>query len=192
MSNVTEENLLRDQLLQCADLSLRRSLQNTIGSAALANMKVTGMMTEIEKAAVERQSDLLNKVRLMDAKQECEEAVRTFVARLRSLANFCALSMVCAKVGCAQDMSYAEPSILLALVKGLYDGDTKSEVLSKVVQMNLEDTVAFVEAREIGRRDVQSLGGGPSSSQVNTVLIHGRCWRCNQEGHSGRAQAHIR
>ena len=33
-----------------------------------------------------------------------------------------------------------EPSILRTLVKGLYDGDTKSEVLSKVTQMNLEDT----------------------------------------------------
>ena len=81
---------------------------------------------------------------------------------------------------------------MLALVKGLYDAETKSEVLSKVVQMNLEETVAFVEAREIGRRDVQSLGGGLLSGQVNAVLIQGRCWRCNQEGHRGRAQAHIR
>ena len=46
-----------------------------------------------------------------------------------------------------------------------------------MTQINLEDTVAFVEAREIGRRDVQLLGGGPSSSQVNAVLVQGRCWR---------------
>ena len=72
-------------------------------------------------------------------------------------------------------MTYAEPSILLALVKGLYTGDTKSEVLSKVVQMNLEETVAFVEAWEIGRQDVQSLSEGPSSTQVNAVIIQGRC-----------------
>ena len=176
--------MLRDQLLQCADLSLQRTLQNTIGSAALAKMTVIELMADIEKAE-SRQSDLLNKVRLMDAKQEREEAVRTFVARLRGLANICALSTVCTKEGCTQDMSYVEPSILLALVKCLYNGDTKSDFLSKVVQMNLEDTVAFVEAREIGRRDVQRLGGGPSSSQVNTFLIQGRCWRSNQEGHSG-------
>ena len=93
----------------------------------------------------------------MDAKQERDEAVRTFVAILRGLANICALSMECTKVGCTQDVSYAKPSILLALVKGLFDGDTKSEVLSKVVQINLEDTVAFVEAREIPVH-IQSLG----------------------------------
>ena len=50
-SNVTEENLLRDMLLQCADLSLQKSLQHTIGSTALANMSVVGFMTEIEKEA---------------------------------------------------------------------------------------------------------------------------------------------
>jgi hypothetical protein len=53
-------------------------------------------------------------------------------------------------------------------------------------------TLAFVEAREIGKRDVQMLGGGPSSGQVNAVLVQGRCWKCKQEGHSGRAQAHVR
>ena len=58
--------------------------------------------------------------------------------------------MVCKKAGCLQDMTYAEPSILLSLVKGIYNGDTKSEVHSKVAQMNLEETVV------IDRRDIQS------------------------------------
>ena len=74
--------------------------------------------------------------------------------------------------------------------KGLYDGDTKGEVLLKV--MNLEDTVAFVEAREIGKQDVQILGGGPSCGQINAVLVQGKCWRCGQEGHNGRAPAPVR
>ena len=85
--------------------------------------------------------------------------------------------MVCKKAGCLQDMTYAEPSILLSLVKGIYNGDTKSEVHSKVAQMNLEETVV------IDRRDIQSFSEGHSSSQVNAVIIKGRCWRCNQEGH---------
>jgi hypothetical protein len=48
-SNITEENSLRDMLLQCADLSLQKLLRHTIGSTALANMSVAGLMTEIEK-----------------------------------------------------------------------------------------------------------------------------------------------
>ena len=112
----------------------------------------------------------------MEAKHERDEPVRTFVARLRGLANICLLSTQCTGGACTQTVSYMEPSNLLALVKGLYDGDTKGEVLSEVTQMNLEDTVAFVEAREIGKRDVQLLGGGPPSGQVNAVLVQGKCW----------------
>ena len=37
-------------------------LQNTIGSASLAKMTVMELMTQIEKTAVKRQSDLLNKI----------------------------------------------------------------------------------------------------------------------------------
>ena len=77
--------------------------------------------------------------------------VRTFVARLRGLANICLLYTQCTGGGCTQTVSHVEPTILLALVKGLADGDTKAEILSKVKQMNLDNTMAFVEAREIGK-----------------------------------------
>ena len=40
----------------------------TIGSANIATIQVAGLLEEIEKAAVEKQSNLLNKVRLLDAK----------------------------------------------------------------------------------------------------------------------------
>ena len=43
--------MLRDQLLHCVDISTRRTLQNTIGSNAWANMTIAGLMTVIEKAA---------------------------------------------------------------------------------------------------------------------------------------------
>ena len=140
---------------------------------------------------MEKQSDLLNKVKLMEAKQERDEPVRTFVARLRGLVNIRILYTQCTGGDCTQMVSHAEPTILLALVKGLYDGDTKGEVLSKVTQMNLDDTVTFVEARNIGKGDLQLRGGGPSSGQVNALLAQGKCWRFGQEGHNGRAAASI-
>ena len=40
---------------------------------------------------------------------------------------------------------HVEPTIVLALVKGLADGDTKGEILSNVKHMDLDETVAFVE-----------------------------------------------
>ena len=78
---------LRDQLLQCIETALRKTLQNTIGTAKMATITVNDLMKDMEKAAVEKQSDLLNKVKLIEARQERNKPVRTFVARLRGLAN---------------------------------------------------------------------------------------------------------
>ena len=139
-------------------------------------------------AAVEKQSDLQNKVKPMEAKQERDEPVRTFVARLRGLANICVLFTQCT----GEAVSHVEPTILLALVKGLVDVDTKGEILSKVKQMDLEETQAFMEARETGKRDLVLLSGGPSSGQVNAVKVQGKCWQCGQVGHSGKAPASVR
>jgi hypothetical protein len=36
---------------------------------------------------------------------------------------------------------------------------------------HLEETQAFMEARETGKRDLVLLSGGPSSSQVNAVKV---------------------
>ena len=54
-ANTTDDNLLRDQLLQCAEVSLRRTLQNTIGSANMAGISVADLLLEIKKEAVEKQ-----------------------------------------------------------------------------------------------------------------------------------------
>lgn len=119
--------------------------------------------------------NLSNKMRLMDTRQEHDETVIGFVARLHELANIGDPLTECTMVDGTQDILHMEPFILLALVKGLYDEDTKSEVLSK-------DTVAFVEEREIDRQDAQSLGGGPSPGRVDTVLMRQRRpqWLCKR------------
>ena len=70
-------------------------------------------------------------------------------------------------------------------MRGLHDEDTKNQVLSKVAQMTLEETVAFGEARETGRQNAQSCNGDLSPGQMVTVLTKRRC---GKGGHSGRAR----
>ena len=53
---------------ESAETSLRKMLENTIGTNKMTSITVTELIVEIEKAAVEKQSDLLNKVKLMKAK----------------------------------------------------------------------------------------------------------------------------
>ena len=58
---------MKDQLLQCAETPLRKVIHISMGSR-LANISIADLMTEMEKAAVEKQSDMLNEVKLMEAK----------------------------------------------------------------------------------------------------------------------------
>ena len=113
------------------ETAMRKTLQNTIGTAKKATITVDNLM----------QSDLLNKVKLMEAKQERDEPVITFVARSRGLADICVLFTQCTGDTCTKTVSHVEPTKLLALVKGLLYLDTKGEILSKVKQMDLDETV---------------------------------------------------
>ena len=127
-------------------------------------------MEEVKIAAVERQSDMLNEVRLMEAKQERGEPVRKFLARLRGLADICQIKVTCA---CGETPSYADKIIHTTLVKGLVDNETKGEILSKVDKLTLEQTVAFVEARETGQRSLAGLGGPTlAGQQVHAVRVY--------------------
>ena len=58
----------------------------------------------------------------------------------------------------------------MSLICGLNNEDTKQAVLSKVEEMPLDDTIAFVEARETGKNSVKILsGGGLTCGQVHRV-----------------------
>jgi hypothetical protein len=65
-------------------------------------------------------------------------------------------------------------------------------MLSKVEQMNLDETVTFVEARETGKRDFVYLSCGILASQSNLVQVQGTFWRCGQKAHHDNAAHDIR
>ena len=53
------------------------------------------LLKEIEKLAVVRQSNHVNSLALMTAKQERDEPVRQFAARLRGLGAVCNWTVTC-------------------------------------------------------------------------------------------------
>ena len=179
------DKIMKDQLLQCADESLRKTIRMSLGSRA-ESISLGDLMEEVKTAAVEMQSDMLNEVRLMEAKQERNEPVRRFLARLKGLAGICQLKVKCA---CNETPSYADRIIHTTLVKGLVDNETKGEILSKVDKFTLDQTVAFVEARETGQRSLAGLGGGGlAGQQIHVVRDYSgsTCWRCGETGHTSR------
>ena len=82
----------------------------------------------------------------------------------------------------------------MTLINGLYDGDTQQAVLSKVEEMNLADTIVFVEAREVGKHSARALNGGLTSGQVHKIQENpeGPCRFCGETGHGKNPNIDLR
>ena len=99
----------------------------------------------------------------------------------------CDLTVPCT---CPLKVSEVNKSVLMSLISRLNDEDTKQLVLSEVEEMTLDNTFAFVEARETGKNSVKILsGGGLTSGQANRVHEKevagdlGKCKYCGRKGH---------
>ena len=89
-----DRTLLLDQFLKGVEINVIEALQERFGTDKMTTIPVLRLLMTIERIAVVKQSDLFNKVRLMEARQEPEEP-RTFGDRLRGLAYVCNLSTEC-------------------------------------------------------------------------------------------------
>lgn len=207
---LTDLTDIRIQLVACCEEELERDMYRSLGSS-ISTATEAEIMAEMEKLSVLGQSNLVNIVALMSATQEREEKVRSYLARLRGLAGVCELAVQCTAVGCTEQVSYANQLILHALVRGLHDSETKEEILSKTPELDLEGSIAFVEAREAGKRSAGYLEGGSlASSQVNKVTTYQqekkenlvkqmenvdkskRCIYCDRTGHGEKPSRQVR
>ena len=164
-SNETDVTKLKDQLLQCPDDTLGSALHRAMGDQ-VDTITVTELLKEIEELAVVKQSNIVNTLALISAKQERDELVRQFAARLQGLAAVCDLMVTCSQGHTALEV---DKWARMSLISSLYDEDTKQAVLSKVEVMALNDIITFVEAKETGKTIMKILAGKLSSGQVNKV-----------------------
>ena len=127
-SNETEDTLLKDELTNCPNNALRSALDKSLGDR-VETITVADLLREIEGLAVVRQSNNVNTLAMINAKQERDEPVRQLAARLRGLTAVCDLSVTCS---CGLMVSEVDKWVRMSLIGGLNDEDTKQAVLSKV------------------------------------------------------------
>ena len=113
-SNETDPTKLRDQLITCPNDSLMNALYKALGDR-IDDINVTDLMKEIEELAVVRQSNNVNTLAMINAKQERDEPVRQFAARLRGLAAICDLTETCT---CTKKVSAVDKWVRLSLIGG--------------------------------------------------------------------------
>ena len=58
-----------------------------VGADRMAQILTTQLLVEIERVAVEKHCDILNKIKLFEAVQEINKPIRRFESRLRILAS---------------------------------------------------------------------------------------------------------
>ena len=61
-----------------------------------------------------------------------------------------------------------------ALIKGLVDNEVREELLSQSPELNLDQSLAFIEAKEQGKRSHKALEGNIASSEVHKITAYQR------------------
>ena len=198
------------QLLECCDDNLRKDITRNAGGS-LANKTVEEVLEAVKKLAVREENAMVARVQLSDMKQDRDEAIRNFGARLRGQASVCKFSIACPS--CSTAVNYTDNILRDVLIKGLADNEIQLDLLGdKNQDMSLEEVFQFVEAKEAGKRSagrlLQSQGAEAVRSQYRKTrqeevkqnagradppkATHEPCSFCGQRGHGKNAPTRVR
>ena len=152
---------------------------------------------------------MVARVRLSDMKQDRDEAIQNFGARLRGQASVCKFTTACSS--CNTAVNYTDNILRDVIIKGLADNEIQLDLLGDQ-DMSLEEVFQFVEAKEAGKRSagrlLQSHGAEAICSQYRKTRQEevkqnaGRadppkdkrelCSYCGQRGHGKHAPTKVR
>ena len=94
---------------------------------------------------------MVARVSLHNMRQDRDEPVRRFCARLRGQASVCKFLIKCP--GCNADVNYTDTIVRDVLARGICDPEIQLDLLGdKNQDMSLEEVTQFVAAKESGKR----------------------------------------
>ena len=150
---------------------------------------------------------MVARVRLHNMRQDRDETVRSFGARLRGQAGICKFTTKCPN--CDNDVNYTDNILRDVVTRGVADSDIQLDLLSdKNQDMTLEEVFQFIEAKEAGKRsaghlvDSQGLDAARSSyrrAKLEDTKSPRRqdpknetCAYCGKQGHGKNAAPRTR
>ena len=140
------------QLLECCDEQLRRDLTRNAGGTLAGGTKEE-TLTAMKALAVREENIMVARVALHHMKQDRDEPIRAFAARLRGQAGVCKYTKVCPE--CNHDVSYTEAILTDVLCRGIA---IQIDLLGDPNQaMTLEQALKYIEAKEAGKRSASQL-----------------------------------
>ena len=197
------------QLLECCDEALRKDTTRAFGS--LSTSDETTVLANIKTLAVRQENIMVARVQLQQLRQDRDEPVRAFAARLRGQAGVCGFQVECS---CKSMVDYSDTMVRDALIRGLEDEEIRLDILGEAKQdMTLAEVLKYAEAKESGKRSAGRLIAGPptlsaaaTSSYHKQERAHFRnshqrteppppnttCGHCGKPGHGRTQQARAR
>ena len=198
------------QLLECCNPDgLRKNLVR-MHRDSLTTCKENELLTHIRRLAVRTENAMVARDVLSKMRQDRDEPVRAFSARLKGQARVCQFVAKCQCPHCPDHdvcvgTDYSDIVVRDQLVLGCADHDIKLDCLTeKGPGASLDEVMPFVEGKESGKLSLQQLAGGseaaaPISSlrKQQRAVVKQRapptplhtppCTHCGQSGHgSGR------
>ena len=143
------------RLLECCDEQLCKDLTRNAGGSLSGKPEVT-VMAAIKSLAVREENCMVARVQLHQMRQDRDEPIRLFGARLRGQAGICKFTMKCPN--CDNDVNYTDAILRDVLTRGVADPDIQLDLLSDQNQdMTLEQVTQLIEAKESGKRSASQL-----------------------------------
>ncbi|XP_046864810.1 uncharacterized protein LOC124459404 [Xenia sp. Carnegie-2017] len=193
------------QLLECCDETLRKDLTRNAGGT-LTNKPIDEVMAAIRELAVREENTMVARIKLHNMRQDRDETIRSFGARLRGQASVCKFTINCPN--CATEINYTDNILRDALTVGIADSDIQLDLLSdKNQNMTLEEAFLFIEAKEAGRRSATHLLNSQSIDATRSQYRRGKqdnmtqgvqtnktgpCSYCGKHGHGRNAPPNVR
>ena len=195
------------QLLECCDDDLRKDLARTFGD--LTSKTELQVKNSMKTLAVRQENTMVARVQLQQLRQDRDEPIRAFSARLRGQASICGFKVQCP---CGNEVHYSDDMVRDTLIRGIADEEIRLDILGLSKQdMSLEEAVSFIEAKESGKRSANILHNGNAMAAVAATSSYRRqergrlltksgdnnpptppCTHCGKLGHSRTRQDRIR
>ena len=179
-------------LRSCCSDALQYKLYAATGGTA-KTMLEEDLFREIKRLAVMKVNTAVHVKEFWELRQDPDEPVRQFKAKLQGKALSCEFQVVTNVTcgGCAASapvkVSYMEEMIRHKIITGLADADILQDVLAADLK-GLEQTVVFVEGKESGKKGQQSLASPAGVNKISTAPppvtpSQDRCRFCGRSGH---------
>ena len=149
------------QLFQCASQTLGDQMLKT--DANIASMPIGDVLKAMQRLAVIPVATGVLQSELMITRQDRDEQLRSFTARVRSKTDTCSFSATCS---CGIKVDYTDHMICATLQSGILDDEIRRDVIridGKLTRL-INDITALAESKEMARnavptRNIATLSG---------------------------------